>query len=241
MRSLAISLIASLSIADLADLQAAEPQVRPALIGNGPKALINVIDTNKLMEKGQGNGLLYFQTAVDASGVAVSPLTYRATPGSEVLEKEVMSALGRCRFIPAIYDGKRTKVLLIGTVLFLVADGKPHLRTFANQNRGDIAKWNDLIAPQMVVPNPSRVGLPTEVQTELQKARSYHQKGVAQLAITVDANGNRKSIKVVYEDPVGFNFGRVALRLLSGLKYVPGFRNGHPVESTFDQYMWFQM
>jgi hypothetical protein len=49
-----------LCVVDLAAAQTAEPPVRPALIGSGPKALINLIDTNKLMEKGQGNGLLNF-------------------------------------------------------------------------------------------------------------------------------------------------------------------------------------
>jgi hypothetical protein len=52
MRVFAFFLIALFSIVDLADLQAGEPRFRPALIGNGPTALTNMIDTKKLMEKG---------------------------------------------------------------------------------------------------------------------------------------------------------------------------------------------
>ena len=67
MGALAFS-VALLSIADLARSEAAEPQSRPALIGNGPKALVNVIDTKKLVEKGQGNAALSFHCNVATLG-----------------------------------------------------------------------------------------------------------------------------------------------------------------------------
>jgi hypothetical protein len=236
MRALAISLFALLSIADLAGLHAAEPQVRPALIGNGPKALINLIDTKKLMRKRQGDALMNFQCLVSTSGQPVDPVTYRATPGAGTLETEVISALQRCSFIPAIYDGKPTEVLFLGTVVFVVADGKPHLRIYANQNRDDIATGNDFIAPQLIPETRKKISL---VQNELEKARIYHQNGVVELSTTVDANGNQEDIGVVSEDPPGFNFGRAELELSAGAKYIPGFRNGRPVDCTFDQYLWF--
>jgi hypothetical protein len=154
------------------------------------------------------------------------------------LEKEVMSALRRCRFIPAIYDGKPTAVLFLGTVLFFVTDGKPHLRIYASQNREDIEKGNDFIAPQLVAGTTPDVALP---QDELLKGRIYHQKGVVELAITVDANGNQKNVKLLSEDPVGFNFGHATLTLLSGAKYIPGFRNGQSVDCTFDCHLWFRV
>jgi len=236
MRALAFSVVALLSMAGFAKLQAAEPPFRPALVGNGAKALVNLIDTTKLVEKGQGNGALSFDCFVATWGGAVDPVTYRATPQSEALEKEVMSALSRCRFIPAIYNGKPTGVSFLGSVLFVVADGKPHLRIYANQNRDDIEKGNDFIAPQLIAGTIHNVG---PAQNELLKAKSYHQKGVVELAITVDANGNQKDIKLLSEDPVGFNFGHATLTLLSGAKYIPGFRNGQPVDCTFNHHVWF--
>lgn len=237
MRVFALCLIAFLSIVGLGKLQAAEPRFRPVLVGNGPKALINLIDTKKLMEKGQGDSALSFQCYVTTWGQAEPYVTYRATPGSEKLEKEVRSALERCRFIPAIYNGKPSVVIFLGTVLFVVAEGKPHLRIYANQNRDDIAKGNDFIAPQLTAETTSKVPL----QDELAKARIHHQKGVVELAITVDANGNQKNIKVLSEDPPGFNFGQAELELRSGAKYIPGFRNGRPVDCTFSCYDWFWM
>ncbi len=236
MRSFAFSVVALLSIIDLAELQASEPQLRPALVGNGPKALVNVIDTKKLVEKGQGNAALSFHCNVATWGGALNPVTYRGTPGSNALDNEVVSALKRCRFMPAIYNAKPAQVLFLGTVLFFMTDDKPHLRIYANQNRDDIEKGNDFIAPQMIAGTANNVALPKD---ELLKVRIYHQKGVVELAITVDANGNQKDIKLLSEDPVGFNFGDATLTLLSGAKYIPGFRNGHPVDCTFDHHVWF--
>jgi hypothetical protein len=241
MRTLAFPLVALLLIAAL---RAAELRIRPALIGNGPKALINLIDTKKLMEKGQGDGLLSFRCYVATWGGAINPVTYRATSGSTALEKEVMSALNRCRFIPAIYNGQPTRVLLLGTVLFVVADGKPHLRIYANQDHDDIAKGNDFIAPQLITRTVHNVG---PANNEMLKAGIEGRKGVVELATTVDQNGNQNAIKVLSEDPPGLNFGHATLTLLSpvksipgsDVKYIPGFRNGHPVDSTFTWYVWY--
>jgi len=235
MRAFAVFVVALL-IVDLANLQAAEPRFRPALIGNGPNALINLIDTKKLVQKGQRDGLLSFHCVVTTWGGAANFATYRGTPGSEALEKEVTHALSRCRFIPAIYDGKPTEVVIWGAALFVVTDGKPHLRIFANQNRDDIAKWNDFIAPQIILPAEK-----VRVRDELLNAMIHHQKGVVELATTVDENGNWKESKVLSEDPPGFNFARVALKLFPRTKYIPGFRNGHPVDCTFHHYLWFRL
>ncbi|PYK48450.1 MAG: hypothetical protein DME51_11435 [Verrucomicrobia bacterium] len=233
-RPFAFLLIALLSIADLAGLHAAQPQFRPALIGNGPKALINMIDTKRLVEKGQGNGLLSFECFVTNAGGPVNGVTYRATPASDALEREVTSALNRCRFIPAIYNGKPTEVLFHGTVLFFAADGKPHLHIYANQNPNDIAKGNDFVAPQLIAGTTK-----TPSQDELGKGRIYHENGVVKLAIAVDANGNQKSVRVLSEEPGGFNFGHATLIQLQGAKYIPGFRNGRPVDCTFECHHWF--
>ena len=92
------------------------------------------------MEKGQGNAALSFHCNVATWGGALNPVTYRGTPGSNALDNEVVSALKRCRFMPAIYNGKPPQVLFLGTVLFFVTDDKPHLRIYANQNRDDIEK-----------------------------------------------------------------------------------------------------
>jgi hypothetical protein len=238
-RAFAFSVVALFLIVHLAELQAAEPRIRPALIGNGPSALINLIDTKKLMEKGQRDGLLMFTCYVGASGIVGDYLIYRETPGSELLKKGVGDSLRACRFIPAIYNGTRTDVLLAGTVVFWVADGRPHLRIYMNQNRDDVAKGNDFVAPQVVYNTVDWAAL--QYDPVLTKAKVYLQNGVLQLSVTVDTNGNQKDLKVVLEDPPGFRFGEGFRKIYARAKWIPGFRNGHPADCTFDYVIYFKL
>jgi len=203
---------ALLSIVALASSQAAEPRFRPALIGNGPKALVNVIDTKRLMEKAQRDGLLMFTCDVSRSGQAWNHAIYWETPGSKLLKEEVKRVLWGCRFIPAIYNGERTDVLFTGTVIFFVADGKPHLRIYANQSSDDIKKGNDFIAPQTITSTVDWVGASYDLVA--QKARVYRQNGAVELSIKVHANGNQKDLRVALEDPPGFGIGEDVRRHL---------------------------
>jgi len=247
MRVLVALLLVLLSIEDLAWSQAsaAQPQFRPALVGNGPKALVNVINTKRLVDNGQRDGVLMFRCLVYRSG-SVSSLAgragyweiYRETPGSKLLKEEVGYALQDCRFIPAIYNGERTDVLFAGTVLFFVSDGKPHLRIYANQSHDDIEKGNDFIAPQVIASTPDWTGGTFDLVT--QKARVYGQNGAVQLSINVDANGNQRDLKVISEDPRGFGLGEGVRKVYAKAKWIPGFRNGHPVDCTFDYPEFFR-
>jgi hypothetical protein len=141
-----------------------------------------------------------------------------------------------CRFIPAIYNGERTNVLFAGTVVFSVNGGKPHLRIYANQNHDDIQKGNDFVAPQVITSTPDW----QVARSELQKASVYRQSGAVELSGTVDTNGNLTDLKVISEDPPGFGFGDSSRKTYAKAKYIPGFRNGHPVDCTFDyaDYIW---
>jgi Gram-negative bacterial tonB protein. len=247
MRTFAFSLIALLSIVDLAELHAAETQVRPALIGDGPKALINLIDTNKLVEKGQRDGLVMFKCYVDRSGKVSTYNVYRETPGSKLLKEELGTAIAASRFIPAVYNGKRTEVALVGTVVLLVTDGKPQLHVYMNQNHEDVSKGNDFVAPQLLMNSVDWTRNGNDLAA--QKARVYGQNGWIELSITVDANGNQKDLQVVLEDPPGFGFGTVAMHayakangfpvfavdrlLIAALTTPNGFRaGGHTVEAV---------
>jgi hypothetical protein len=233
---LLILLLVLLSIVDLAKLQAAEPQFRSALIGNGPKAFVNLIDTKKLMEKGERDALLMFTCLVSRSGQAGGPPNIpRQTPGSKLLEEEVGLALGKCRFIPATYNGERTDVIFSGTVLFMVIDGKPHLRIYANQSRDDVNKGNDFIAPQVVANTVDNAG----IKWDLPARPGYHSAGRVDLSIAVDANGNQKGMRVILDEHPGEGYGEIARKAYAKTKWIPGFRNGRAVECTFEYSTWF--
>ena len=234
MRVLAFLLVVLLSVIDL---HAAEPRFRPALVGNGPNALVNLIDTKRLVEKGQRDGLVMFKCFVGRSGKGWGYHIYRETPGSKLLKDEVGRSLLACRFIPAIYNGERTEVALLGTVAFVVADGKPHLRIYMNQNHGDVAKGNNFIAPQLVMSSTDYPGSQYDVAGYREGV--YRQTGWIQLSVTVDAKGNQKDLKVISEDPPGLSFSTAPRDIYAKAKWIPGFRNGRPVEVTFDYPDWF--
>jgi hypothetical protein len=230
MRAFAFSAAALLSLVDLATLQAAEPRFRPALIGNGPKALVNLIDTKKLMEKGQRDALLMLTCHVDRWG-KIGPYMADERPGSELLKKEVERSVAASRFIPAVYNGERTDVLFTCTIIFVVRDGKPHLHIYANQNHGDLIRGNDFIAPQLVTNTPGWRAAQNDPYAA--KLRMYHEVGTVELSVTVDANGNTRDLKVISENPPDFSLGTLTKHYLATAKFVPGFRNGHPVDCTF--------
>jgi hypothetical protein len=188
------------------------------------------------MEKGQRDALLMFTCHVNPSGKVQFYYIYRETPEAKLLKEQVGNSIWACRFIPAIYNGQRADVVFIGTVVFWAADGKPHLRIYANQNHDDITKGNDFMAPQLL---PNTLDQQAGSDPMLGKARVSGKKGAIELSITVDASGNQKDLKVLLEDPPGFGFGALAKNTYAKAKWISGFRNGHAVECTFDYPEWF--
>ncbi len=239
---LSLALLSTLALAQ-SHATGAEPEFRPALIGNGPKALVNMIDTQKLMARGQNDALIMFDGLVSRG----NPLryarsakwhVYRGTPGSELLQQELLNKLGAAEFVPAIANHKPVDVVFHGTALFMVKDLKPHLRIYANQNHEDIKEGNDFIAPQLIIETAD--WQVSAFDLVLEKARAYGQNGAIQLLISVDAAGNQRDLKVMLEDPPGFGFGDAIRKTYAKAKYIPGFRNGRPVDSTFESTEYFR-
>src|SRR2546421_11764721 len=110
------------------------PQMRPALIGSGPGSLVNLIDAQALFQKGQRDAWVMFDCFVAADGVAFGSDFFTASSNSSLLQNEVRKRVRQTRFIPAVYNHKRTSAGFAGTVVLAVANGKPHLRIYANQD-----------------------------------------------------------------------------------------------------------
>ena len=56
------------------------PMYRPILLGKGPTALVNRINTDKLVKDGQKDGLVMFSCFVNKAGKMVVSAVYRPTP-----------------------------------------------------------------------------------------------------------------------------------------------------------------
>ena len=204
------------------------PRFRPAVLGSGPDALVNQIDTQDLLKKGQKDGAIMFCCRVATTGDVLSYTTYLPVPGSDLLEAEVRKRLDKARLAPAIYEHKPVEVLFYGTVFFSVVDGKPKLHIFANQEAPELKAANDFIGPQPVFGADSKfTGLhyPRERMT-------VFVKGLVRLALKVDAAGNLQDLQAVSEEPPLVGLAQAALTDFTGAKFIPAFRDGDPVESS---------
>jgi TonB family protein len=212
------------------------PEFRPALIGTGPTALINTIDTAELIKKGQKDAAVMFTCLVAPTGEIARSGTYRGTKGSELLEKEVLKRLVNAKFIPAIHNHQPVLAVFYGTVTFAVVNGKPRLRIFANQQLEELDKESDFIDPQPYVGQDSKfTGLHyPEIPTTVVLS------GVVDLTLEVDAAGSVKSIQVASEEPPFLNFGEAALSDFNGAKFIPAFRNGKPVDSKVTLHVYYK-
>ena len=204
------------------------PRFRPAVLGSGPDSLVNRIDTQDLLKKGQKDGAVMFCCRVPTTGDVVSYTTYLPLPGSDLLEAEVRKRLDTARLAPAIYEHKPVEVLFYGTVFFSIVEGKPKLHIFANQEAAELKAANDFIGPQPVIGADSKfTGLhyPRERMT-------VFVKGLARLALKVDATGNLQDLQAVSEEPPLVGLAQAALTDFTGAKFIPAFRDGDPVESS---------
>ena len=215
---------------------ATEPLYRPALLGTGPTALINRVNTAQLLKDGQKDATLSFCCSVRKTGEIANIWTYRGTPGSELLERELVRCLDESAFIPAIYNRHPVYVLFYGTVTFKIVDGKPRLRIFANQEAEELKKESDFIGPQPFLGSDSKFeGLhyPSDSLTS-------ELKGIVDLALKVDAAGNMKELRVVKESPPLVGFARAAAEDFRVARFIPAFRNGEPVECSITLPVYYE-
>lgn len=204
------------------------PQYRPALLGAGPASVINRLDTAGLIRDGQKDASISFSCSVRTTGEIANVWTYRGTPESTLLERELVRCLDTAVFVPAIHNRQTVHALFFGTVTFKVVDGKPRLRIFANQEPEELKKESDFVGPQPFVgPGSKFEGLhyPNDSLTS-------ELSGIVELGLKVDANGNMKELKIISETPPLAGFRRAAAEDFRVASFIPAFRDGKPVECS---------
>jgi hypothetical protein len=237
MRVIGIFLFASLLIVDLAHGQVTDiptgqtqglPLYRPVLLGKGPDALINRIDTQDVVKKGQKDAILMFVCSVRKTGQIEWSAVYRGTPNSDALREELQKKLSLAsdpKFIPAVYNHRPVDAIYYGTLTFAVVDNRPRLRIFSNQEIEEVNAEHDFVGPQPFFgPEskftgfhyPSKKDVPVEVD------------GVVELKLKIDSGGNLQELKVDSEEPPFLEFGSAAVADFGGAKFIPAFRDGKP-------------
>jgi TonB family protein len=237
MHRFVFSLLAILSFVGVAWSQLTEvpsaqtrdlPMYRPILIGTGPDALINRIDTQDLMKKGQKDAFILFICSVRKTGELAWSGLYGGTPDSKLLGDELrkrLSAAADQRFMPAVCNHRLVDAIYYGTVVFAVVNGKPRLRIFSNQEPAEVKEEHDFIGPQPFFgPESKFTGFhyPNETAPVLVD-------GIVKLQMKIDPSGNLQDIKVLSEEPPFLGFADAALADFRSAKFIPAFRDGKPV------------
>jgi Gram-negative bacterial TonB protein C-terminal len=228
-----IAAIASFAVANVSaeDL----PQMRPAMIGSGQGSLVNLIDTQTLFQKGQRDAWVMFDCGVAGDGLAFGTDLFTSSPNAKLLENEIRRRLRQTRFIPAVNNHKRTSAWFAGTAVFVVAQGQPHLRIYANQDLDEIKRGADFVAPQWIeVPNHGIDDWPHFPS----KATHDEVAGVVKLRHSVDANGKTTNVQVISEPP-GYQLGDYLKKVVPLFNFLPGYRNGRPTATTYTSTFWF--
>ena len=205
----------------------AVPESRPALLGTGPESFVNLIDAEALMAKGQRDAWVMFQCTITNDGRVGPVISYSVSPDSELLKAEVSRQLKKARFIPAIYKGRPTHAGMAGTVLFVVAEGKPRVRVYQNQDMDELKRGADFIAPQ-AVHDPSARQMPAYPG----HAGLLGIGGSVVLQHSVDASGKTTDLRVISENPPGHRFGANAWHRVKRLTWLPAYRSGKPTASV---------
>lgn len=228
---LILTMAVGLASAGAADVQVQVdsklPMYRPALIGNGPTAIINTIDTKELMKQGQKNAAVMFSCSVSKTGEVMWSGTYRGTPDSQLLDREILRRLDGAKFIPAVYNHQPVDAIFYGTVFFEVLNGKPRLRIFANQEANELKNEADFVAPQPFTGGESGFTgfhYPDDLPVQV--------RGVVELTMKVTATGQLQDMQVATEDPPLAGFGEAAVLDFKNARFIPAFRQGKPVDST---------
>ena len=212
------------------------PQYRPALLGTGPYSVINRVDTAGLIRDGQKDAQLFFCCSVGKDGAINNTWTYRQSPDSKLLERELARCLDQAVFVPAAYNHEPVYVLFYGTVTFKVVNGKPRLRIFANQEAEELKKESNFVGPQPFLGRGSKFeGLhyPADaVTSEL--------SGIVELAMKIDATGAMKELQVVSEYPPLVGFRRAAAEDFRVASFIPAFRDGKAVECSITLPVYYE-
>jgi hypothetical protein len=211
---------------------------RPILLGTGPQALINRIDTAALVKAGQKDAKVMFTCFVDNAGKLVETAIYRTSPNSDLFQQELKRRLIDATFTPAIYNGTPVDAVYYGTAIFVVVQGKPRLRIYSNQEYPELEKQSDFIGPQPIFGGASQF---SGVHYPPAAAAQVPVTGIADIKIKVDDKGNLEWMGVIGEHPPLIGFGAQGLLDLDGAKFIPAFRDGKPVAAEVTLPLYYPM
>ena len=192
----------------------------------GPRALINLIDGEKLLKQGQGDAIVRFDFAVSDIGQAWGTDSYLRSDKSDAFAKEIIDKVPRSKWLPAIWRGGKVYAIVSATGIFGVIDGKPRVRIFLNQEEAHLKTGNDFISPQPVFSYRDHF-------RGFHDPDNWRYSGIVNVKMQVDATGKLVSSNVSATPGLqGRGFMKSVEERIRLLNFLPAFEHGRPVASS---------
>lgn len=204
----------------------------PATIGQGPDSVAMQLHYPAKERAAQGQGAVKFYCEVSAQGKA-SHISTLCEKGQARFGTAVDVALRHGRFNPAAVEGKPTAVMLGGTVLFLMANGKPTIAvSLATAESEKVAAMSNYVQPQMIETDALFRRKIYGLRDKYTLRHGAHAGAV--VIVHVDAQGKPLSKKIKTESPVDGGRGRLLMDVAGEEKFIPAQNNGQPVAGDFE-------
>jgi hypothetical protein len=195
--------------------------MRPAVVGAGARPLAVLVDTLPEARIDDPKAAVRFSCHVNQKGRVIWLMVHKTTPGLSSFEKEIMSALLRTRFEPALFNGRPVTVAVAGTLVYQREGGVPRVAVCLHHNEEYIAEKRTYIAMQAVVePQPPPAW---DIKSP---AAGYPS---VQASYCVDVDGTVQDIRVENETPPGSGFAKFQEARLKKTKFIPAFLDNAPV------------
>ena len=134
---------------------------------------------------------------------------YRGTPYFKPLQKEVLRALKKARFVPAMANGKPTPVFFGWhcALLYQLQAASSRPGESGSDSPGSFRRFYRCAIDRGHLKRDSE-------DPRIQAAARRNKNGAVTLELQVSETGTLLSSKVLSEDPSGYNFGAVELQAL---------------------------
>ncbi|HEX4666710.1 MAG TPA: energy transducer TonB [Chthoniobacterales bacterium] len=213
-------------------------ETHPATVSQGPDSFAMQLHYPPKERAAGMQGAVKFYCEVSAQGKPghISTLCGRKEARFGVA---VENALRHGRFTPAVVARQPVTVLVGGTVLFLIPNGKPTIAvTLATAESEKIAGLSNYVQPQII---DTDALFRRKIYSHRDKYHiQYGAHPAAIVQVHVSPEGKMVSKRIASEAPANGGRGRVLLDVMDEEHFIPAQNNGQPVAGDLEMAVDFE-
>lgn len=176
----------------------------------------------KELKKKGTEGVVWVKALVDKNGSVVNSMIGKPS-GLELLDKSALEASLKCKFKPAIQNGRPVAVWVTYKVSFTLADKL----MLTDKDTLDQLPVSEDFTPLEVIPE-----LLTSVEPDYPaKAKKEGIEAELWIKVLVDKEGNVIDAEIAKTNQFEYGFNIAAIEAAFKSKYKPGIQNGKPVNA----------